>query len=402
LLNGGRERGCNPNPLFDSAWYLDEYRDVRESGINPLVHYLHYGIAEMRNPHPLFDAAWYLESYEHVAASGLDALEHYLTIGIFEGYRTAPQNATPRQSRLSITPPGALKPVVDEGARGCRRSNSIAAPETATAAWRIDLTAMQSKEPDFEGEIGIFVHLFYPELAAELAANILAIPFRYKVYVSTNDKKKKDDILAVFNAAGIQPVIKVVPNRGWDIAPFILSFAEEIRKHEICLKIHGKNSVHSPKGAQWRRYLLSGLLGHSNNIRKIVHGFQADSRLGVLMLPHWKPIARHASTPGSSYRHLKDLLNRFGLDISAKQKIDFPSGSMFWFRGGALTPLLDLQLTWSDFANCHPRKLDATFAHAIERSVLIMAALSGYHWSYHSDIKPRLRFLRPSANARVT
>lgn len=49
LQHGGHE-GRNPGPAFDSVFYLATYADVRESGENPLVHYLKYGQAEQRLP----------------------------------------------------------------------------------------------------------------------------------------------------------------------------------------------------------------------------------------------------------------------------------------------------------------------------------------------------------------
>ncbi len=42
--------------LFDRAWYLAQYPDVAESGIDPVEHYLRWGVAEGRSPGPEFDA----------------------------------------------------------------------------------------------------------------------------------------------------------------------------------------------------------------------------------------------------------------------------------------------------------------------------------------------------------
>ncbi len=42
LLYGAWE-GKNPNPLFDSAFYLDTYREVYRAGMNPLLHYIMFG-----------------------------------------------------------------------------------------------------------------------------------------------------------------------------------------------------------------------------------------------------------------------------------------------------------------------------------------------------------------------
>jgi lipopolysaccharide biosynthesis protein len=96
---------------------------------------------------------------------------------------------------------------------------------------------------------------------------------------------------------------------------------------------------------------------------------------------------------------MRALLRRAGLSISAEQKIEFPSGSMFWFRGKALAPLLDLGLGWADFSDCRPRNVDATIAHAVERSILIFAALAGYKWAYHPRGGRWRRWLRSSRAA---
>jgi Sulfotransferase family len=46
--------------LFDAAFYLERYPDVRRAGIEPLRHYMRHGAAEGRKPHPLFEPDYYL------------------------------------------------------------------------------------------------------------------------------------------------------------------------------------------------------------------------------------------------------------------------------------------------------------------------------------------------------
>jgi hypothetical protein len=381
------ELGRNPNPLFDSAWYLSENPDVRDSGENPLCHYLHRGIAESRDPHPLFDTQWYLDQYKYVDMAGMDALEHYLTVGVFEGCRPGPERRGDRVARdrpkhlqplgfSTFNPPPGNPIAPDAGSRSTPAPIDI-------MRWKMRLEPRPRNTPHFTGEIGVFVHLFYGELAEEIASNLVAIPFDFKVYVSTNEHAKKAHIEAVFGRFGINPVVKILPNRGWDVAPFVLGFVEEMRSHEICLKLHGKRSRHSADrfGARWREYLLSGLLGDRRNVSRIVEGFMAHPQLGVLMLPHWRGVARAVNVIGPNYQALQALLGLADLSISSKERIEFPSGSMFWFRSKALAPLLDLGLTWFHFQGCRPRSVDATIAHAIERSMLIFAAKAGFKWA---------------------
>jgi hypothetical protein len=95
--------GCNPSERFETQCYLAHYPDVAAGGMNPLVHYQRHGANEGRecNPKPrrqdrseeleligssdLFDCAWYLDHYTDVRESGVDPVLHYLRQGAAEG-----------------------------------------------------------------------------------------------------------------------------------------------------------------------------------------------------------------------------------------------------------------------------------------------------------------------------
>ncbi len=80
-----------PHPLFDQAWYLERNPDVSRSGINPLLHFLYYGIAEGRQPNPFFSPSWYLEAYPDVANAALDPVSHYIRYGAAENRSPGPE-----------------------------------------------------------------------------------------------------------------------------------------------------------------------------------------------------------------------------------------------------------------------------------------------------------------------
>lgn len=71
--------------VFDGAWYLAQYPDVANAGMDPVDHFLRFGAAELRNPSPGFDTAGYLKRYPDVAEAGLNPLLHYITHGKSEG-----------------------------------------------------------------------------------------------------------------------------------------------------------------------------------------------------------------------------------------------------------------------------------------------------------------------------
>lgn len=71
--------------FFDSAYYYNQYPDVRQADINPLWHYIKYGWREGRNPSNLFNSNFYLQNYPDVAQSNVNPLFHYARWGKKEG-----------------------------------------------------------------------------------------------------------------------------------------------------------------------------------------------------------------------------------------------------------------------------------------------------------------------------
>jgi hypothetical protein len=78
---------------FDPDFYLEANPAVRDSCIDPWLHYLNHGYVEGRKPSaaPLypdwFEPDYYLARYPEVAASGIDAWQHFLAYGYREGRR---------------------------------------------------------------------------------------------------------------------------------------------------------------------------------------------------------------------------------------------------------------------------------------------------------------------------
>ena len=76
--------------LFDVEWYLQDYPDIAEAGIDPIEHYLTMGAYEGRNPSEVFDTSWYLLYYQDVTDSGQNPLVHYIRYGQKENRATRP------------------------------------------------------------------------------------------------------------------------------------------------------------------------------------------------------------------------------------------------------------------------------------------------------------------------
>ncbi|WP_193181815.1 matrixin family metalloprotease [Nisaea sediminum] len=86
----GREQGRAPNAFFDAAYYLGRNPDV-SAAVAPgdlggaYTHFVSFGGSEGRAPSAAFDSARYLDMNPDVAAEGINPLDHYLAFGVYEG-----------------------------------------------------------------------------------------------------------------------------------------------------------------------------------------------------------------------------------------------------------------------------------------------------------------------------
>jgi len=85
LLIGSAVRQIRDSALFDADYYLVCNPDVRNSGLDPVTHYLHHGWRELRNPSHVFSTSQYLSDNPDVARAQINPLIHYLRFGQQEG-----------------------------------------------------------------------------------------------------------------------------------------------------------------------------------------------------------------------------------------------------------------------------------------------------------------------------
>jgi len=234
-----------------------------------------------------------------------------------------------------------------------------------------------------ERPIGIFVHLFYKELADEIAGYLSNIDIPKKIYISTGSQEKKNTICRAFERHGLGSIMEIiiVPDYGTDIAPLLITFAPKFSDHDICLKIHSKRSSHNSFefGEGWRTYLYRELMGNADRVRSIVNTMLANPDLGVLIPHHWHEIRQHIGI-GLNYNEMQKILMKIGIDLLPGQEIEYPTGSMFWFRGEALAGLADLGFDWLDFGHAVEER-DGTLQHGMERCILFFCAHAGKKWA---------------------
>ena len=104
----------------------------------------------------------------------------------------------------------------------------------------------------------------------------------------------------------------------------------------------------------------------------------SDKKVGAVFPQYFNPI-RPFINWGENYLLTKNYLRGLGIEIDNRNLIEFPAGSMFWFKPEALAPLLESDLTFDDFPE-ECGQVDGTIAHAIERAFLFIVEAAGFIW----------------------
>lgn len=230
-----------------------------------------------------------------------------------------------------------------------------------------------------DGKIAIIVHAYYPDIFQSLADAMQHMPWDFDLYVSVTHEQARDQVLGIAakikNAKHID--VNITPNKGRDIAPFLVTFAHAIREHEYVLHLHTKKSLYSGRErTEWRDYMLAGLLGSEQRIRHIFQQFSNEKSIGVIYPDTFENLPYWAHSWLQNRGIALSLAARLGIDISHRHYVDAPMGSMFWARSQALKPLLDLNLGYEDFPE-EQGQTDGTLQHTIERFIVLCALHQG-------------------------
>ncbi len=229
-----------------------------------------------------------------------------------------------------------------------------------------------------DARVAAVVHIYYEDLAEELREHLGNIPGSPDLFISTTDELKKQRICRCFASWPGNVEVRVVENRGRDIAPKLIAFRQIYDRYDYILHAHTKRSPHDTALAGWRRYLLKTLLGSSEIVSSIFHAFTHDPRLGMVAPQHFASLSG-AIDWGRNLPITEKLARRMQFSLDPDRTPDFPSGSMFWARSAALRPLLDLNLGFEEFDE-EEGQFDGTLAHAIERLFFFACEKSGFNW----------------------
>jgi lipopolysaccharide biosynthesis protein len=241
---------------------------------------------------------------------------------------------------------------------------------------------------DSPSTIAVLVHVYYPELLEQIIDRLACIPVSYDLII-TNASGQPIRLSTAATPGARHVAVLDVDNHGRDIWPMIqVVNSGLLNSYELVLKLHTKRSAWraehaelSGDGEEWRTNLLDSLLGSKRQVERLLSAFAEDPNLGVIAAPgnvlgpeFW----------GGDQANTTELLRRIELRLTPSE-LQFPAGSFYWTRAFVLQGLRALAMSREDF-ELEAGQVDGTTAHAVERSIGVLAAEAGLTLKASDDL----------------
>jgi hypothetical protein len=419
VLNGDREHR-SPHPLFDTEFYLAAYPDVAKARAGPFGHFVKFGDREHRQSHPLFNPAYYVARCPDIAAADASPLRHFVESNGCKDFRTIVDDPTfdpmiylPRDGQpatrdeaiwrflvnwLAGSPVGAgqrrrpapgfnpqiyahhHREVLPEGVNPLADYIRKGRPQGPWIHRVIGPDAVSQSRVPTALRTAIHAHFYYPDLISDFLVKLSVNRTKCHLLLTTDTSEKAAILTAAstsFTSGSLS--IRIVPNRGRDIGPFLTDcLAGLVREYDVIGHLHAKRSVSIDPvlGERWREFIWQHLLGNLYPMMDLaLSHFMKDKRVGIIF-----PEEPHLMGWGQNLTLASELASRAGIGVPLSPFFEFPVGTMFWARSQALTPFLQLRLDWSDYPD-EPLSRDGTILHAIERLFPFAAAETGFSFA---------------------
>lgn len=202
----------------------------------------------------------------------------------------------------------------------------------------------------------------------------------YDLHISVT--RQDADLFRDIKAFNPACTLKVVQNKGYDVAPFIeVLNSVHLGNYDYIVKLHTKRDM--PVGVlinrfdmgqtRWRDYALS-FLSTPAHFKKCLKAFAQDEKLG--MCGHHRLIFKNDPSCDTLFHEAETFLLHMGLH--KKHKAFYVAGTMFMARAHLMQPFKDLCLSIDDFATPDRGHDNASLAHVIERALGRSVSAQGY------------------------
>lgn len=241
-------------------------------------------------------------------------------------------------------------------------------------------------------KICIHLHLFYTEMLEEMLKHIDNFSdnkdIEYDLYVTLCEHNEaiENKIYAFKDNAQVI----IVPNRGYDLAPFLrVSKMINLDDYDYIIKLHSKRDLTSPaylptcrfKRNKWRLKLLE-FMSTPKHIRLTLKRFAKNPDIGMISSPELIISAQKEDSVANA--RAERIMRGMGLQIKNHK---FVAGTMFIARAKLFRMWQMLPYDAMDFEEFDVSHKGGTLAHALERVLGYMIGAQGYKISSYRKNK---------------
>ncbi len=243
------------------------------------------------------------------------------------------------------------------------------------------------KEIAKDKKIALVMHIHFLDLIDECARYAASMPDDADMYITTNTEEKKNKILESFGMLRHGKLdVRVVPNRGRDVGPFLVEFGPYLKQYDYICHVHDKKAGQSKPGSiglSFAYKCFENVLKSKEYVSNVLYTFEKNERAGLLSPPppnHSDYYFTLGLEWGSNYENTAMLAKELGMNVSIRKDKEpiAPLGSFFWARAKALEPLFEKKWRYEDFPE-EPVADDGTILHAVERIYPFSAQSAGYY-----------------------
>ncbi|MDO4804690.1 MAG: rhamnan synthesis F family protein, partial [Lachnospiraceae bacterium] len=237
--------------------------------------------------------------------------------------------------------------------------------------------------------LAAIAHIYYPELAVNLAAYASNLPDGADIYISVSGREAREAAERAFASLkdGHRVEIRMTGNRGRDLMPFLTLWRDVIFQYDVILKVHDKKVPQLAMlstGRSWERMCFECLMPSREFVWNVLDLFERNARLGMLTPPppvhaEYYPTIGHGEW-GANYKETARLAKELGIRVPVEREWEpvAPFGSECYLRTDALRTLFSKAWDLKDFPE-EPLAADATVLHAIERVIPFAVQNDGYY-----------------------
>jgi rhamnosyltransferase len=232
-------------------------------------------------------------------------------------------------------------------------------------------------------KIAIIIHAHYLDIFEEILSYLSNMPYNFDLHVNFSEvtNYNKNYIINIWTQmTQSNPDINFYrttsSNRGQDLGGFFASTANAKKlglSYDYVCKVHtkanGDNLILGFKGlttkSQWRKELLTTLLGSQSRIEEILKIFKTSPEVGIISNDKYYC---NLFYPNENKTNYDFFIKKLGLNSKHcwPKNSSFLAGTMFWMRGEIWDFLMESDITINDF-EIGASEGDGLRSHGFER-----------------------------------